>query len=130
TSKADKNWRKESLREVVGRLGAQAAVDDGPAGDGPAVVQLPEKRSGSSEFSSPPMLDGEFQCLRLHELALVDPALEIIRDLKMGCLEAEEAISSRNLLIIVLHNRALRVPVGAKGNRITRSTVWKHLRPE
>ena len=76
------------------------------------------------------MLDGEFQCLRLHELALVDPALEIIRDFKMGCLEAEEAFSPRNLLIMVLHDRALRVPVGAKGDRIDRCAVWKRLKAE
>src|SRR5690606_15255409 len=49
---------EEAARGVVQRLPAQEVIDGRPAGDLPAVIELPIQRAHAARLVLPPMLDG------------------------------------------------------------------------
>lgn len=78
------NWRELALDGVVGEFWTKIVVGDGPRGDGPTIIYLPQQGS-SAIFStrplplSPPEPKSSTQALSLHELSTID---ELFKRLK------------------------------------------------
>ena len=76
----DSHWRQHSRHGVVAWLAAQVVIYDGPAGAGPAVVELPYQCAAAVPIVAPllsPAAVAEHQRLTLDQLREVDISREV-----------------------------------------------------